>query len=69
VRDPTTWSIEYSVREDAESIFVPTELLPDARPGDVVEVVSTQPAVTRRGRVAGHADADRRADFVTVTLD
>ena len=37
---PTTWSIEFHVREDAESMFVPAELLPHARPGDAVEVRS-----------------------------
>lgn len=63
------WSIEYRVREDAESMFVPTELLPDAREGDVVEISSAQPAVVRRGRVAGPADADADGDFVTVTFD
>ena len=27
---PKTWSIEYQVRKDAESMFVPVELLPNA---------------------------------------
>ena len=66
---PKTWSIEYQVREDAESMFVPVELLPNAEPGDAVEITSVQPAVTRRGRVAGPAVADPRGDFVTVTFD
>ena len=66
---PASWSIEYPVREDADSIFVPTELLPRAQPGDVVEIESLDPPVSRRGRVAGPADADPGGEFVTVTLD
>jgi hypothetical protein len=68
---PTTWSIEYQVREDAESMFVPTDLLPHAHPGDFVEITSAQPPVTRRGRLVGPADADAetRGEFVTVTFD
>jgi hypothetical protein len=66
---PRTWSIEYQVREDAESMFVPAELLPHAQPDDIVEITSAQPPVTRRGRVAGRAAADDRGEFVSVTLD
>jgi hypothetical protein len=66
---PTTWSIEYHVREDAESMFVPADLLPDAQPGDLVEITSAEPPVTRRGRIAGPADGETRGEFVTVTLD
>ena len=40
---PKQWSIEYQVREDAESMFIPAELLPDAEAGDVVEITSAQP--------------------------
>jgi hypothetical protein len=69
VRHPRTWFIEYQVREDAESMFVPTELLPEAQPGDIVEIASAQPPVTRRGRVADRADADWRDEFVSVTFD
>ena len=65
---PKTWSIEYQIREDAESMFVPVELLPDAEPGDIVEITSAQPAVSRRGRVAGPAVAGSSGNFVTVTF-
>ncbi len=69
MRQPSTWSIEYHVREDAESMFIPTELLPHARPGDAVEISSAEPPVTRRGRVAGTAGGDQPGEFLTVTLD
>ena len=65
---PKTWSIEYQVREDAESMFIPAELLPDAEAGDVVEITSTQPAVTRHGEVAGPGVPDSAGDFITVTF-
>jgi hypothetical protein len=64
-----TWSIEYDVREDAESMFVPAELLPDAQPGDLVELRSAQPEVTRQGRVADRFDDEFRGQFVTVRFD
>jgi hypothetical protein len=66
---PRTWSIEYQVREDAESMFVPTDLLPSAEPGDIVEIRSTQPSVSRRGRVAGPPVADANGEFLTVTFE
>jgi hypothetical protein len=64
-----TWSIEYDVREDAESRFVPAELLPRAQPGDLVEVRSAQPATTRQGRVRERFDDESRGEFVTVRFD
>jgi hypothetical protein len=64
-----TWSIEYDVREDAESMFVPAELLPHAERGDLVEMRSAQPAVTRQGRVADRFDDESRGEFVTVRFD
>ena len=66
---PSTWTIEYHVREDAERMFIPLELLPHARPGDAVEIRSAQPPVTRHGRVAHTTEADRSGEFVIVTLD
>jgi hypothetical protein len=65
---PKRWSIEYQVREDAESMFIPADLLPDAEAGDVVEITSAQPSVSRLGRVAGPAVADSSGDFVMVTF-
>ena len=67
--DQGSWSIEYLVREDEESVFIPADLLPDAQPGDVVELTSTQPPVTRRGRVAELEDDATRGEFVCVHLD
>ena len=67
--DRASWSIEYVVREDEESVFIPADLLPDAQPGDVVELSSAQPHVTRRGRVAELEDDTTRGEFVLVHLD
>ena len=67
--DATTWSIDYQVREDAESMFIPAELLPDANPGDLVVVTSVLPPVTKRGRVAGPADDEGHGKFVRVTFE
>jgi hypothetical protein len=64
-----TWAIEYDVRDDAESMFVPAQLLPHARPGDLVEMRSEQPPVSRRGRVADRFDDESRGEFVTVRFD
>jgi hypothetical protein len=64
-----TWSIEFDVREDAESMFVPAELLPHAQPGDLVELRSVTPEVTRQGRVAERFDDESRGRFVTVRFD
>jgi hypothetical protein len=66
---PRNWSIEYAVRADAESMFVPAQLLPHAQPGDLVELWSAQPAVTRRGRVAERFVDESRQPFVTVRFD
>ena len=65
---PKKWSIEYLVRVDAESMFIPADLLPDAESGDVVEITSAQPSVSRLARVAGPAVTDSSGDFVTVTF-
>jgi hypothetical protein len=64
-----TWSIEYDVREDAESMFVPAQLLPHAQLGDLVELRSAQPAGTRQGRVADRFVDESRRQFVTVRFD
>jgi hypothetical protein len=69
VADATTWSIDYQVREDAESMFIPAELLPQANPGDVVVVTSVQPPVTKRGRVAGPADDEGHGKFLIVAFE
>jgi hypothetical protein len=66
---PTAWSIEYRLREDEDSMFVPAELLPHAQPGDAVEIRSTQPLLTRRGRVTDRVNDETRGEFVIVSLD
>ena len=50
-------------------MFVPAQLLPDAQAGDLVVVTSTQPPVTRRGRVAERAQDASRGEFVRVSFD
>jgi len=66
---PSTWSIEQDVREDAESIFVPTEQLPDADTGDIVEISSSTPVARRRGRLVDRVDDAERGTFVVVRLE
>jgi hypothetical protein len=66
---PAAWSIEYRLREDEDSLFVPAELLPHAQPGDAVEITSTQPLLTRRGRVTDRVNDEARGEFVTVDLE
>ena len=50
-------------------MFVPAQLLPHAQPGDLVELRSAQPEVTRQGRVADRFDDESRGQFVTVRFD
>jgi hypothetical protein len=64
-----TWSIELDVREDAERMFVPVGLLPDAVVGDTVDVTSGAPRAVRRGRVVDEIDDARRGSFVTVSFE
>ena len=63
------WSVELHVRADAESMFVPVELLPDARPDDVVEITPPDCGTARRGTVTDHVDDDTRGSFLVVHLD
>ncbi|MET0143429.1 MAG: hypothetical protein ABW328_01385 [Ilumatobacteraceae bacterium] len=65
----TRWSIELDVREDATRMFVPVELVPDAKMGDIIEVTSAQPEVVRRGQIVEHLADDSRGDFVTVVFE
>jgi hypothetical protein len=65
----TTWRIELAVREDAERMFVPAELLPDARAGDRVVATSHDPATTRAGRVVDRADDASRGRYVVVAFE
>ena len=63
------WSVDFDVREDAPSIFVPTELLGDAVVGDSVTITSNQPATVRHGRIIERLDDDERGEFFVVSLD
>jgi hypothetical protein len=64
----STWRIELDVRDDAPSMFVPADLLPDASPGDAVVVRSANPPATRAGVVQAVLDDDARGRFVTVSF-
>ena len=66
--DMTTWPITFDVREDAERMFVPAELLPAAAVGDEVVASSSEPPVTRTGTVVDHADDPSRGRFVVVAF-
>lgn len=67
--DIRQWSVEFDVREDAASVFVPAAHLPDAAVGDVVTITSGEPSVLRRGRIADVVDDAQRGQFFTVSLD
>ena len=68
-RMSSSWSVEQYVREDAESVFVPTGLLPRARAGDVVAITSSEPDVTRHGHITDTVADGERGTFVVVRLD
>ena len=61
------WVVEQDVREDAESVFVPAELLPGAAVGDDVEFRSHH-AGTRCGRIAAVVNDGERGNFVRVAI-
>jgi hypothetical protein len=63
------WTVDLDVREDAPSVFVPAELLPDALVGDYVTISSRRPAAVRRGRISAHLDDDERGQFFPVSLE
>jgi hypothetical protein len=63
------WTLDFDVRDDAPSVFVPAELLPDALVGDDVTISSRQPAAVRRRRISAQLDDDKRGRFFTVSLD
>ena len=63
------WSVELHVRADAESMFVPVALLPEAQPDDIVELVPPDGGAPRRGTVTDHVDDHTRGSFLVVHLD
>jgi hypothetical protein len=68
MRHPHRWSLELEIREDAESVFIPAELLPHAEVGDLVEITSGS-ASRRRGHLIERVQDDVRGRFVTVKFD
>jgi len=67
--DVRVWSVELNVREDATSMFIPAELLPDAVRGDQVTITSVEPATIRHGRIDEVLDDRERGRFFAVSLD
>ena len=63
------WAVEFDVREDASSVFLPAERLPDAVAGDHVVVTSTRPAAVRRGRIVELLDDPGRGRFFAVSIE
>jgi hypothetical protein len=69
MNEPRRWRVDLDVREDAPSVFVPADLLPEASVGDVVTISSTQPATVRRGRIVESLDDHERGQFYSVSLE
>jgi hypothetical protein len=63
------WTVDFDVREDAPSVFVPADLLPDASVGDLVTISSSEPDTIRRGRIIEHLDDDVRGRFFAVSVE
>ena len=63
------WTVDLDVRDDAPSVFVPADLLPDALVGDFVTISSSQPDTVRRGRIIEKLDDHVRGRFLTVSLE
>ena len=57
------------MRADEDRMFVRRDLLADAAVGDVVEVTSDDPPVTRRGRIVDRQHDPTRGEFVIVEFD
>ena len=69
MNEPRRWTVGLDVREDAPSVFVPADLLPDALVGDFVTISSSQPATVRRGCIMEKIDDDVRGRFLMVSLE
>ena len=65
----TTFAIDYDLRADEQSAFVPSDQLPDARVGDAVTVRSSYLAGDRTGIVAVVIDDHARGRFHRVTFE
>ena len=65
----TPQRIDFELREDADSIFVPVEhLAAGTSIGDEVVVTSTLTGVSHSGRVSHRLDDDTRGSYFTVTI-
>ena len=69
MNEPRRWRLDLDVRDDAPSVFVPADLLPDALVGDFVTILSSEPATVRRGCIIEEVDDDVRGRFLTVSLE
>ncbi len=69
MNEPRRWKVDLDVRDDAVSVFVPADLLPDALVGDFVTISSSQPATVRRGRIVERLDDHVRGRFFSVSLE
>ncbi len=68
-RGMASWTIEQDVREDAERVFVPAELLADAVVGDEVTVRPVAPSHdVRRGSVVEVSEDEVRGRFFTIAF-
>jgi hypothetical protein len=63
------WPVDHDVREDEQSTWVPSALLPKAIVGDVVVVRSAHLADARRGTVTEIVDDDARGRFHRLTFE
>ncbi len=67
--DPRRWSIEFDLREDAESVFVPFESMPDAQVGDAVVINAGGSLPVHTGRVDEIVDDETRGRFFVVAIE
>jgi hypothetical protein len=63
------WQVDHDVREDEQSTWVPSALLPAAAVGDVVVVHSVHLPEVRRGTVAEIVDGEARGRFHRLTFE
>ena len=63
------WPVDHDVREDEQSTWVPSVLLPEAAVGDVVVVHSVHLSEVRRGTVAEIVDDEARGCFHRLTFE
>jgi hypothetical protein len=63
------WTVDFDIREDATSVFVPADSLPDASVGELVTISSSLPDTVRRGRIVEVLDDDVRGRFLVVSLE